>query len=331
MQYRKFGNTDLLVSEVGFGCWAIGGAASVGSIAIGWGETDDKVSQHALLTAKDAGINFFDTADFYGLGHAETLLGQTFGNSDQVLIASKVGQKSVNNERIEIDYSKQYIIEACEKSLQRLKRDTIDFHQLHVARLSHLHQGECIEAMQLLQQQGKIRYWGISLITFDPFPEADFMFDHSFGDGFQLVFNIINQRALPIILRAGEAGFGVIARMPLQFGLLTGKMSATSQFPPDDHRSRRLVPELITATQEILHDKVMPLTEKYQTNLAGLALSFILSFPEVSVVIPGIRTPEQVAGNTAHLVKLEEADTQYLASLYKESWQPVMQLMEKIG
>ncbi|MCA6462253.1 MAG: aldo/keto reductase [Chitinophagaceae bacterium] len=331
MQYRKFGNTDLLVSEVGFGCWAIGGAASVGSIAIGWGETDDKVSQHALLTAKDAGINFFDTADFYGLGHAETLLGQTFGNSDQVLIASKVGQKSVNNERIEIDYSKQYIIEACEKSLQRLKRDTIDFHQLHVARLSHLHQGECIEAMQLLQQQGKIRYWGISLITFDPFPEADFMFDHSFGDGFQLVFNIINQRALPIILRAGEAGFGVIARMPLQFGLLTGKMSAASQFPPDDHRSRRLVPELIAATQEILHDKVMPLTEKYQTNLAGLALSFILSFPEVSVVIPGIRTPEQVAGNTAHLVKLEEADTQYLASLYKESWQPVMQLMEKIG
>lgn len=331
MQYRKFGNTDLLVSEVGFGCWAIGGAASVGSIAIGWGETDDKVSQHALLTAKDAGINFFDTADFYGLGHAETLLGQTFGNSDQVLIASKVGQKSVNNERIEIDYSKQYIIEACEKSLQRLKRDTIDFHQLHVARLSHLHQGECIEAMQLLQQQGKIRYWGISLITFDPFPEADFMFDHSFGDGFQLVFNIINQRALPIILRAGEAGFGVIARMPLQFGLLTGKMSAASQFPPDDHRSRRLVPELITATQEILHDKVMPLTEKYQTNLAGLALSFILSFPEVSVVIPGIRTPEQVAGNTAHLVKLEEADTKYLASLYEGSWQPVMQLMEKIG
>ena len=331
MQYRKFGNTDLLVSEVGFGCWAIGGAASVGSIAIGWGETDDKVSQHALLTAKDAGINFFDTADFYGLGHAETLLGQTFGNSDQVLIASKVGQKSVNNERIEIDYSKQYIIDSCEKSLQRLKRDTIDFHQLHVARLSHLQQGECIEAMQLLQQQGKIRYWGISLITFDPFPEADFMFDHSFGDGFQLVFNIINQRALPIILRAGEAGFGVIARMPLQFGLLTGKMNAASQFPPDDHRSRRLVPELIAATQEILHDKVMPLTEKYQTNLAGLALSFILSFPEVSVVIPGIRTAEQVAGNTAHLVKLEEADTQYLASLYKESWQPVMQLMEKIG
>ncbi len=75
----------------------------------------------------------------------------------------------------------------------------------------------------------------------------------------------------------------------------------------------------------------MPLTEKNQTNLTGLALSFILSFPEVSVVIPGIRTPEQVAGNTAHLVKLEEADTKYLASLYEESWQPVMQLMEKIG
>ena len=331
MQYRKFGNTDLLVSEVGFGCWAIGGAASVGSIAIGWGETDDKVSRHALLTAKDAGINFFDTADFYGLGHAETLLGHTFGNSDRVYIASKVGQKSVNNERIEIDYSKQYIIDACEESLRRLKRDTIDFHQLHVARLSHLQQGECIEAMQLLQQQGKIRYWGISLITFDPFPEADFMFEHSYGDGFQLVFNIINQRALPLVLKAGEAGFGVIARMPLQFGLLTGKMNASSQFPADDHRSRRMVPELIAATQEILQNKVMHLTEKYQTNLAGLALSYVLSYPEISVVIPGIRTPEQVSGNTAHLVQLEGADKKFLADLYQSDWQPVMDMMQQIG
>jgi aryl-alcohol dehydrogenase-like predicted oxidoreductase len=185
--------------------------------------------------------------------------------------------------------------------------------------------------MQLLQQQGKIRYWGISLITFDPFPEADFMFEHSYGDGFQLVFNIINQRALPLVLKAGEAGFGVIARMPLQFGLLTGKMNASSQFPADDHRSRRLVPELIAATQEILQNKVMHLTEKYQTNLTGLALSYVLSYPEISVVIPGIRTPEQVSGNTAHLVQLEGADKKFLADLYQSDWQPVMDMMQKIG
>jgi aryl-alcohol dehydrogenase-like predicted oxidoreductase len=331
MKYRKFGNTDLQVSEVGFGCWAIGGAAFVGNIPIGWGVTDDKVSVTALATARDAGINFYDTADFYGLGHAETLLGKTFGNSDQVYIASKVGQKSVDNERIEIDYSKQYIIDACEKSLQRLKRDTIDFHQLHVARLAHLQQGECIEAMQLLQQQGKIRYWGISLITFNPFPEADFIFEHNLGDGFQLVFNLINQRALPIVLRAGDAGYGVIARMPLQFGLLSGKMDATAQFPADDHRSKRLVPPLLTATQEILREKIMPLTEKYQTTMAGLALSYILSYPEVSLVIPGIRTPEQVAMNTKFLLTLEESDKQLLAELYSQDWQPVMEMMEKLG
>jgi aryl-alcohol dehydrogenase-like predicted oxidoreductase len=142
---------------------------------------------------------------------------------------------------------------------------------------------------------------------------------------------LINQRALPIVLRAGDAGYGVIARMPLQFGLLSGKMDATAQFPADDHRSKRLVPPLLTATQEILREKIMPLTEKYQTTMAGLALSYILSYPEVSLVIPGIRTPEQVAMNTKFLLTLEESDKQLLAELYSQDWQPVMEMMEKLG
>lgn len=255
MEYRKFGTTDLRVSEVGFGCWAIGGAAFVGKIPIGWGQTDDAESKRAIHTAIDAGINFFDTADFYGLGHAETLLGETIGNRSDMVVASKVGQKTLDNERIEIDYSKKHIIEACEKSLRRLKRDTIDFHQLHVARMHHLENGECIEAMQLLQQQGKIRYWGISLITFQPFPEADFFMQRGIGNGFQLVFNLINQRALPIIQQAGKMGYGIIARMPLQFGLLTGKMTPDSTFEKDDHRSNRLVPTLLSASDKILREK----------------------------------------------------------------------------
>ena len=152
MEYRNFGKSTLRVSEVGFGCWAIGGAAFVGNIPIGWGKTDDRESTLAIHAAIDAGINFFDTADFYGLGHAETLLGETIGNRPDMVVATKVGQKSINNERIEIDYSKKHIIEACEHSLRRLKREAIDFHQLHVARMQHLENGECIEAMQLLQQ-----------------------------------------------------------------------------------------------------------------------------------------------------------------------------------
>jgi aryl-alcohol dehydrogenase-like predicted oxidoreductase len=108
MQYRKFGNTDLVVSEIGFGAWAIGGGAMIGSTAIGWGDTDDNVSIKAIHTALDAGINFFDTADIYGLGHSEELLGKAIGNKKNVIIATKVGNVS-RTDQFTIDYSKEYI------------------------------------------------------------------------------------------------------------------------------------------------------------------------------------------------------------------------------
>lgn len=331
MNYRKFGNTDLLVSEIGFGTWAIGGAAFVGKIPIGWGPSDDAVSAAAIHKALDAGINFFDTADFYGLGHSEELLGNTLGNRKDVLIASKVGQKVGANNNIEIDYTKEYVIKACDTSLKRLKRDHIDFHQLHVARMQHLENGECIEAMQQLQKEGKIRYWGISLITFNPFPEADFFLTNEIGQGFQLVFNLINQRALPIIQQAASKGYGIIARMPLQFGLLSGKIKPDTVFTADDHRSYRVVPPITEATLQILKEQVWPLCEKYNTTASGLALSYILSYPEISTVIPGIRTPEHVGLNTDHLVTLEAADKQHLQNLYESHWLPVMEMMEKQG
>lgn len=331
MQYRKLGNTDLRVSEIGFGTWAIGGAAFVGKTPIGWGPSDDAVSTAAIYKALDAGINFFDTADFYGLGHSEELLGATLGNRKEVLIASKVGQKIGAHQTIEIDYSKDYVIKACDASLKRLKRDHIDFHHLHVARMQHLENGECIEAMQQLQQAGKIRYWGISLITFNPFPEAEFFFQHQLGDGFQLVFNLINQKALPIVQQAAAKGYGVIARMPLQFGLLSGKIRPDTVFTTDDHRSYRVTPQITSTTLEILETQVWPLCKKYNTTASGLALSYLLSYPEISTVIPGIRTPEHVGLNTDHLVQLEENDKLHLQQLYQTHWQPVMELMEKQG
>lgn len=331
MKYRQFGTTDLQVSEIGFGAWAIGGVANVGGVAIGWGPSDDAVSVAAIKTAVDAGINFFDTADFYGLGHSETLLGATIGKHKDLLVASKVGQKVGDDGKIAIDYSKKHILQACDLSLQRLQRESIDFYQLHVARLSHLENGECIEAMQLLQQQGKIRYWGISLLTFHPFPEADFFLKNQLGDGFQLVFNLLNQKALPILSQAAAAGLGVIARMPLQFGLLSGKIKPETSFSKEDHRSYRVVPHITTAVLQVLEQKVWPLCDKYQTRPAGLALSYILSYPEISTIIPGIRTPEHVNLNTGYLVILEESDKQYLQDLYASDWLFVMDLIEKQG
>ena len=222
MQYRKFGNTNLLVSEIGFGAWAIGGGAMIGNTAIGWGDTDDIVSAKAIHAALDAGINFFDTADIYGLGHSEDLLGKTIGERKDIFIATKAGNVS-RNDQFTVDYSKEYILKACDASLKRLQRDAIDYYQLHTARIPHLMNGECIEAMQQLQKQGKIRFWGISLNTFDPLPEAEFFIEHKIGNGFQLVLNLLNQKTLPLLKRSAENGYGIIVRMALQFGLLTGK------------------------------------------------------------------------------------------------------------
>ena len=330
MQYRKFGNTELELSEIGFGAWAIGGNAKVGDTPIGWGSVDDEVSKNSIHAAADAGINFFDTADFYGLGHSEKILGDVLKENKQVFIATKVGHKNING-KIALDYSKQYILKACEESLRRLRKNVIDYYQLHSARMHHLQSGECIEAMELLKRQGKIRYWGLSLNTFYPNTEADYLMGKDLGDGFQLVFNLINQRAIDVIKKANENGYGIIARMPLQFGLLTGKFSSNTKFEKDDHRSFRLIPEIIQKTLEVLEEKVWPLAEEEHLNKTQLALSFILSFKEISTIIPGIRTSEHVAQNTAGLKLLKEKNVGFLQSLSETDWKPIVELMEKQG
>lgn len=329
MKYRLFGKTDLQVSEIGFGAWAIGGGAMIGSTAIGWGDADDTVSVKAIHAALDAGINFFDTADIYGLGHSENLLGEIIGQKKDILIATKCGNVS-RNEQFTTDYTKEYLISACEQSLKRLRRDTIDYYQLHTARLAHLQKGECIEAMQQLQQEGKIRYWGLSLNTFDPLPEANYLLENNLGNGFQLVLNMLNQRALLLLQQAAEKGYGIIARMPLQFGLLTGKFDHSASFSANDHRKNRLVPEIIDRSNEAL-EPVWQLCKKYNCNKTQLALSFILSYPEVSTIIPGIRTPEQVAANTTGLFRLDETDRQMLEKTGMHQAAAVMDLIQQRG
>ncbi len=330
MNYRKFGKTDLLVSEIGFGAWAIGGGAMIGETAIGWGNANDNESVKAIHAALDAGINFFDTADIYGLGHSETLLGKTIGKNKQVIIATKGGNVSRNN-KFTVDYSKEYLVEACEKSLKRLKRDYIDYYQLHTARVNHLENNECIEALNLLQKQGKIKYWGLSLPTFEPVAEAELLLEKNIGNGFQLVLNLINQKALPLIKQSAAKGYGVIARMPLQFGLLTGKFDeAKTTFAENDHRKKRLTNEVIEKSLEAL-EPVWKLCDKYQVNKTQLAMSYILSYPEVSTVIPGIRTPQHVKDNTSGLIKLDAKDLQIIEEYGKNDLAELMKLIQAQG
>lgn len=330
MQYRSFGSADLKVSEVGFGAWGIGGPAMAGDIPIGWGDVDDHTSVKALKKAFDLGINFYDTADFYGLGHSEELIGQVFGNRQDVVIASKVGHRLADDQSIFVDYSKEYIIKACEDSLLRLKRDSIDYYQLHTAKRADLEKGECLEALEQLQQEGKIRYWGLSLNTFAPEPEAEYMLEQHLGHGFQLVFNVINQQALSVFEKAQQSGKGIIVRMPLQFGLLTGKFDKSTRFAANDHRHFRLTPEILVSSLDAL-EEVWPLCEKYGLSKTELSMSFILSFAEVSTVIPGIKTPEQAEKNTRGIVQLDKEDRDFIVSLFELRFRAVLQQMQQQG
>lgn len=321
MEYRILGKTNLRVSEVGFGAWAIGGPAMAGNIPIGWGKTDDEESKKAILKAIEKGINFFDTADFYGLGHSEELLGEVLHDKwSEVILATKVGHELLPDGKINLNYTKDYILNACEKSLKRLKRDYIDVYQLHSARVEHLEKGECIEAMEILKQQGKIRYWGISLNTFKPEPEMKYLAERNLGDTIQVVFNVINQIALKeVIPLAAEKNYGIIARMPLQFGLLTGKFNENTTFNSDDHRSFRLNQYLLQKSLEALKP-YFEIAKKYKVDPALFAISFVLNHNEISTVIPGIRTEEQAILNTREKVKIEDEEIIFLHEMGKREY-----------
>ncbi len=330
MEYRKFGKTDLMISSIGFGAWGIGGPAMAGDTPIGWGDVDDRQSVEALKTAFDRGVNFYDTADFYGLGHSEDLIGKTFANRQDIIIATKVGHRLDRDGKVFLDYSKHHILNACNESLKRLKRETIDYYQLHSARMEHLQQGECIEAMERLQKEGKIRYWGLSLNTFYPVPEAEFLIKNNLGYGFQIVFNIINQKGLSVIRKANAAGYGIIARMPLQFGLLTGKFDKYTRFDKNDHRAFRLPPPVLSKSLDFLED-VWKKTTDNNFSKTAYALSYILSFKEISTVIPGIKTPEQARLNTSGISELSKSDLDFLENLYQEKLYKLVIMMEDIS
>lgn len=332
MNYRKLGKTELLVSEIGFGAWAIGGPAMAGNIPIGWGKVDDEESKKAIIKAFERGVNFFDTADFYGLGHSEKILGETlYQFKDEVIIATKVGHELSPDGSINLNYTKNYIIKACENSLKNLRRDFIDVYQLHSAKVEHLEKGECIEAMEILQKQGKIRFWGISLNTFNPEPEMKFIAERKLGHTIQVVLNVINQIALDeVIPLAANLGYGIIARMPLQFGLLTGKFNEKTTFSDDDHRSKRLNPEVLKTALKTL----MPffdLSKKYKIDNTLLALSFVLNHSEVSTVIPGIRTVEQAILNTRDFIKITEEDLEKLHQMGKGIFRELTKEFSKSG
>ncbi|MCM2257401.1 MAG: aldo/keto reductase [Vicinamibacteria bacterium] len=304
LEQRRFGATDLQVSAIGFGTWALGGSASSGGVAYGWGDTDEAESLRALARARELGINFFDTADVYGFGIAEERIGQAFGDRDDVVIATKAGQVPGADGKLVGDYSAAHVVSACEASLRRLRRSRIDFFQLHTAKIAHLEAGGCLEAVERLQAQGKIRYWGVSLNTFEPVREAEWLIERQLGHGFQLVLNLLNRRALPLLARMAAGGYGVIARVPLQFGLLGGRLTRDTRFPADDHRSVRLSPDVLAEALDVLERDVFPLAAARGLTADAMAIGFAAHFAEVATVIPGIRTVAHAERNASAPTRL---------------------------
>lgn len=296
MHYRTLGKTGLKVSEVGFGAFAIGGKGYLGKTAIGWHGVDDESSIAALETAFDCGINFYDTADVYGNGHSEEIIGRVFQNRrSKVIIASKGGNRTVDGEWKK-DFSPEWITEAVEQSLKRLRTDYIDVYQLHSPGTSGQFKEslDCFETLDKLKEQGKIRFYGVSI---GPVEHGIEIINYGKGEVLQVLYNILKRGCENELLPLAEKNdIGIIARVPLASGFLTGKYTVNAAFPPEDHRSHRMTPELLKTTIEKV-DKLSFLTKDKNKTLAQAAIQFVLSSHEISVVIPGAKNPSQVKEN----------------------------------
>jgi len=301
MKYTQLGKRGPKVSTIGFGAWAIGG--------MNWGKTDDDVSKNALREALDQGVTFIDTADVYGFGHSEKLIAEVIaerGKGD-VIIATKAGNDfynaGANDETgygpIRQTYDKKYIIFAAEQSLKRLNVDALDILQLHSGDLEKLDREEPWEALEKLKQDGKIRHAGWSIQSFQETKQA-FILDqyHSIIDTIQVRYNLLEREAENTLFpKAVEYGIGVIVRIPILFGLLTGKFSRDSRFSAEDHRHMNLSPEKLDGYLTDL-EKVSPLYKRYpDQSMAQISLRFCLSHPACHVAIPGAKTPRQVRDN----------------------------------
>ncbi len=299
MRTRTLGRTGIRVSEVGFGAWAIGGTATLGQFQIGWGKVDDSDSTRAIEAAFELGINFYDTADVYGAGHSEELLAKVFSTRRSlVVIASKGGNLTDKHGQWQKDFSGEFLSQRVEDSLRRLKSDYIDLYQLHTPSTGEqLEQALAnAETLDRLVEQGKIRAYGISI---GPLEHGLRQIEAGYGSTIQVVYNILQREPEKELLpKAKEAGIGIIPRVPLAYGFLTGKFTKDSTFGPDDHRSHSVPPEKLRDWVEKT-DRLKPIAAELGISMPQLALQYILASDAVSVVIPGAKSEQQVKQNAA--------------------------------
>jgi aryl-alcohol dehydrogenase-like predicted oxidoreductase len=297
MKYRQLGKTDLKISTIGFGTWGLGGNHDG---AVGYGPTDDRESEQALRAAFENGINLFDTADLYGAGHSERLLGRTFHKiRGQVIFASKAGFLNPKGDQ---DFSIARIRECIDQSLRRLQTDYLDIFQLHGpdVRKELVEKSELMQLMEELRKAGKFRALGISVRS----PEEGLEAIQLPGvDCIQVNFNLADQRAVEngLFESCDKSRVGVLVRTPLCFGFLTRGVTADQKFPEGDHRVR--FTEQQKAAWIAIYDTLSgELENGDSTALATPAqqcLRFCLSFPGVTSTLVGMLSHREVAENSA--------------------------------
>lgn len=318
MKYRQLGNTDLRISELSFGTWGIGGD---------WGTVSDEISLEALHTAIEQGVNFFDTADVYGNGHSEELLAKaTAGRESEIYIATKFCRKGNINDPA--NYTEQAVRAYCEASLKRLNRERIDLYQIHCPPFEILKQGLVFEVLDKLQAEGKIRHYGVSVESVE---EGLFCMEQPNVRALQVIFNIFRQKVAQELLPvAEEKGVGILARVPLASGLLTGKFNNGATFEASDHRSYNSNGEHFNVGETFAGlplEKGQELSRELgwiaegKENMTRAALRWILDHEAISSVIPGFKNSKQVLDNLGALdvPSFTQEEQERLTAWYEQS------------
>lgn len=295
MQYRELGRTGWKVSAISFGAWAMGGDA--------WGPADDRESLAALNRALDEGVNLFDTADIYGGGRSEQLLGRLRRErSEPFFIATKAGRKL--QPHTVASYSRENLAAFIEQSLRNLGAEALDLLQLHCPPIEAYYRPEVFDALDDLQRAGKIRHYGVSVERVE---EALKALEYPGVQSIQIIFNVFRQRPRELLFReAARRGVGILARLPLSSGMLSGRYTRDTRFDAQDHRTFNRHGEAFDRGETfsgVDYETGLGAVEELRSLLPGgmtltqLALRWILMFPEVTCAIPGARRVEQIREN----------------------------------
>jgi aryl-alcohol dehydrogenase-like predicted oxidoreductase len=316
MEYRELGRTGWRVSTISFGAWAIGGT---------WGAVSDYDSMAALNRALDGGVNFFDTADVYGDGRSEQLLARLKRERrESFFIATKAGRRL--DPHIAAGYTKKNITAFVERSLKNLETEAIDLLQLHCPPTEVYYRPEVFGWLDNLVQAGKLRFYGVSVEKVEEGLKA---IEYPNVQSVQIIFNIFRQRPAELFFaEAQRRRVGILARLPLSSGLLTGKFKADALFEQDDHRAFNRNGEAFDKGETFSGldfsiglkavEALRPLTPP-QWTMAQMALRWILMFPEVTCAIPGAKRPSQVEENlkAADAPPLSEGAMGKIRSVYE--------------